>query len=92
MGLNVGGLWNKVQLYPKEFQSLFTVVPVALSRTTFKLLYTIEWSPEGSNRKSKEEETIYCWELYLKKIEGICVENKTVPENVISQSETRKIA
>ena len=68
---NVGGLWNKVHLYPKEFQSLFTVVPMALSRAIFKSLYTIQWSPEGSNKKS-EEETIYCWELYQKHIEGIC--------------------
>ncbi len=59
-----------MHLYPEEFQPLFTEVPVALSRATFKSLYRIEWSPEGSNRKSKEDETIYCWELYLKKIEG----------------------
>ena len=37
-------------------------------------LYTIEWSPYGSNKTSKEEETIYCWELYLKHIEGVCNE------------------
>jgi hypothetical protein len=36
-GLNdVGGIWNKVHLYPKELQ------PVALSRAAFKSLYIIE--------------------------------------------------
>jgi hypothetical protein len=42
-GLNdVGGIWNKVHLYPKELQPLFNEVPVALSRAAFKSLYIIE--------------------------------------------------
>ena len=76
-GLNdVGGTWNKVHFYPKEFQPLFTELPVALTRDTFKSLYIIEWSPEGSNRRHKEDETIYCFELYLKKIECTVVQYK----------------
>ena len=31
----------------------------------------IEWSPKGSNNRIKEDETIYCWENFLKKIEGV---------------------
>ena len=63
-------MWNRMQLFPEQFQPLFIMVPAVLSRAIFKSLYEIEWSPEGSNKKSREDDTLYCWELYLKKIEG----------------------
>ncbi|KAK3725848.1 hypothetical protein QZH41_020584 [Actinostola sp. cb2023] len=69
-GLNdVGGLWNLIQLNAEEFYSLFTFVPTEMSRSAFKSLCKIDWSPVGSNKRQREDATIYCWELFLKQIE-----------------------
>ena len=30
----------------------------------------IQYSPDGSNRRKEEDETVYCWEIFLQDIEG----------------------
>lgn len=70
-GLNdVGGLWETIKTHPAEFESLFTRRPVALTSAVFQSLLFIEWSEIGSNRRSQEDATIYCWELFLQSVEG----------------------
>ena len=70
-GVNdVGALWETIKRHPAEFESLFTRRPVALTSDVFKSLLFIEWSETGSNRRSQEDATIYCWELFLQSVEG----------------------
>ncbi|XP_046856273.1 uncharacterized protein LOC124449400 isoform X2 [Xenia sp. Carnegie-2017] len=70
MGINdVGGLLDTIKTHSHEFKPLFTELPKKFSRESFKAIYEIEWSLKGSNNRIKEDEAIYCWEIFLNKIE-----------------------
>ncbi|KAK3565178.1 hypothetical protein QTP86_000483 [Hemibagrus guttatus] len=69
-GLNsCGKLWNVVQANWIDFLPIFTKTYERLSRSSFRALFEISWSAEGTKRREEEEETIYYWELVLKMIE-----------------------
>nr|XP_055028865.1 G2/M phase-specific E3 ubiquitin-protein ligase-like [Misgurnus anguillicaudatus] len=69
-GMNsCGNLWKVVERNWKAFLPVFTNQQKPLSREDFRALFTISWSEEGSNLKDKEEDTIFCWELLLNKIQ-----------------------
>jgi len=44
---------------------LFVPVTQALDWLQIKGLYTIQWSDAASNRRQAEEETLYCFEVFL---------------------------
>lgn len=67
---DVTGLWNTIKTHPQQFEILFTATLLPISRTVMKDLTHIEWSEQGSNQKNKEDETIYCWEIFLRDVEG----------------------
>lgn len=70
-GLNsCGNLWDIVKINWIDFLPMFTKTNERLSRASFRALFEISWSAEGSKRREDEEETIYYWELVLKMIEG----------------------
>ncbi|XP_017323374.1 G2/M phase-specific E3 ubiquitin-protein ligase isoform X2 [Ictalurus punctatus] len=69
-GLNsCGNLWDIVKINWIDFLPIFTKTNERLSRASFRALFEISWSAEGSKRREDEEETIYYWELVLKMIE-----------------------
>lgn len=72
-GINdAGRLWETIKQHPKKFEILFTSKPCHLTRAAMKDLLQIEWSEEGCNRRNSEDATIYCWEIFLKNVEGTC--------------------
>lgn len=63
-----------VKRHGKEFKPLSTHQHKPLLRSDLQSLFIVEWSSVGSNKREEEEDTIYFWEMYLKKIEGaVCV-------------------
>lgn len=70
-GLNsYGKLWETIKVNWVDFLPIFTTVSKRISRTSFRGLFQISWSQEGSKKREEEEETTYYWELVLKMIEG----------------------
>lgn len=70
-GMNSCNLfWEKVATDWHEILPLFTDTSVRLSRTVFRELFYVKWSAEGSNRRDKEEDTMYQWECLLMSIQG----------------------
>ncbi|MCI4381193.1 hypothetical protein PGIGA_G00248760 [Pangasianodon gigas] len=68
-GLNsCGKLWDIVKTNWKDFLPIFTKTNKKISRSSFRALFEISWSAEGTKRREEEEETIYSWELVLKMI------------------------
>jgi hypothetical protein len=61
-----------IKSHSGEFESLFTERPVSITGEALKSLLFIEWSELGSNARIKEDATIYCWELFVKNVEGDC--------------------
>ena len=53
---------------PKAFLQVFAYSSMALTLLQLKGLYHIRWSEEGSNDRVEEEDTIYCWEHFLKQV------------------------
>lgn len=47
------------------FASFFSAKIEPFTLSQFKMLCNIFWSPEGSNARTGEDSTIYCWEAYL---------------------------
>ncbi|KAJ8046169.1 G2/M phase-specific E3 ubiquitin-protein ligase [Holothuria leucospilota] len=74
-GMNsVGDLWATASQNPNSFQQLFVAgKSKPLTHHTVRKLFTIRWADENVLLKEKEEDTIYCWEQFLKKCEeGEC--------------------
>lgn len=70
-GLNsCGNLWDLIKTNWIDFLPFFNKTSERISRSSFRALFKISWSPEGTKRREEEEETIYSWELVLKMIEG----------------------
>ncbi|KAK2840752.1 hypothetical protein Q7C36_012331 [Tachysurus vachellii] len=69
-GLNsCGKLWNIVKANWTDFLPIFTKTYERLLLSSFRALFDIGWSAEGTKRREEEEETIYHWELVLKMID-----------------------
>ncbi|KAI5094762.1 G2/M phase-specific E3 ubiquitin-protein ligase-like, partial [Silurus meridionalis] len=69
-GLNsCGKLWDIVKTNWIDFLPVFTKTSDRISRATFRSLFEISYSAQGTKRREEEEETVYCWELMLKMIE-----------------------
>ncbi|KAA0701590.1 hypothetical protein E1301_Tti023855 [Triplophysa tibetana] len=69
-GMNSCNLfWEKVATDWHEFLPIFTHTSVRLSRTVFRELFYVKWTAEGSNRREKEEDTMYQWECLLMSIQ-----------------------
>lgn len=70
-GLNsCGKLWDIVKANWIDFLPVFTKTSERLSLASFRTLFEISWSDQGTKRRAEEEESIYNWELVLKMIEG----------------------
>ncbi|XDV31700.1 hypothetical protein PO909_002663 [Leuciscus waleckii] len=70
-GMNsCGNLWKIVEKSWKVFLPVFTNQQRGLTREDFRSLFTVCWSEAGSNLREKEEDTIFCWELFLNKIQA----------------------
>ncbi|XP_038071285.1 uncharacterized protein LOC119740149 [Patiria miniata] len=65
----LGPLWEDVKGSPKASASLFIYDDHPLSVDVMRKLYKIEYSPPGSNNRNQEEDTIYCFEVFLQNCE-----------------------
>jgi len=63
-------LWSLVMMDHNALRSLF-VSSGSLTYDIFRKLYSVNWSPDGSNKRTDEEETIFCWELFIQKCSGM---------------------
>ncbi|XP_016376062.1 G2/M phase-specific E3 ubiquitin-protein ligase-like [Sinocyclocheilus rhinocerous] len=70
-GMNAcGQMWQVVQRNWETFAPLFTHTTKKLSRNDIRGLFDIKWSPQGSNKRDQEEDTIFLWEWWLMSIEN----------------------
>ena len=70
-GMNTcGNLWHQVERNWIAFLPIFTSTSREMSLPSFKGLYKISWSPQGSNQREREEETMFGWEMFLIAIQG----------------------
>ena len=58
------GFWEIIVSSPEAADGLLLFNYKKLDGATLKQLYQVEWS-ENSKRKEKEEDVIYCWELFI---------------------------
>lgn len=68
----VGGFLDALKLAPEVMQSLFVNKEEPLRFRTMRDMYTIDWSPEGSNNHALEKKAVYCLEAFLADCEGTC--------------------
>ena len=61
-------LTKYVRRNPKAFLQVFTYSSATLTVQQLQGIYHIKWSEEGSNNHAEEEDTIYCWEQFLKQV------------------------
>ncbi|XP_076142999.1 G2/M phase-specific E3 ubiquitin-protein ligase-like [Alosa pseudoharengus] len=65
-GMNIcGNLWSQVERNWVAFLPIFTNTSGEMSLSSFKGLYKMSWSPQGSNQRRREEETMFGWEMFL---------------------------
>ncbi|XP_076731533.1 G2/M phase-specific E3 ubiquitin-protein ligase-like [Maylandia zebra] len=62
-----GRFWQMVKRCWKQFLPVFTIAGNKLTRNSFQDLFTIGWSPAGSDRREKA--TIFQWEWWLMAIQ-----------------------
>ena len=67
----LGPLWDLAQQNPRETKALFIHDPQPITAADFRKLYDISYSPEGANNRVLEEDTVYCWELFILTFAGI---------------------
>ena len=63
-------LWQTVKENSAKFKPLLFTTPQALDKAQFERLCAYDRSPEGSNNRISEEQSIYSWEMFLQDIEG----------------------
>ena len=69
-GINrVGGLWDLIMKDPLPWEDAFCKRR-SVSKKFFIEEMEIQYSPDGSNRRKEENETVYSWEIFLQDIEG----------------------
>lgn len=52
---------------------MFSAMSQNMNKRMFQSLYDIKWSGIGSNRRAEEEDSIYCWKIFLQDIDGIYI-------------------
>jgi hypothetical protein len=67
---SLGTLWQTVKENAAKFKPLLCTAPQALDKAQFERLCVYDRSPEGSNNRIAEEQSIYSWEMFLQDIEG----------------------
>lgn len=72
---DVAGFWKLVAANSTQFKTLFCHKCLSLNKEQFQSLFKINFSEEGSNKRSFEEETMYSWELFLQDVCGILETN-----------------
>ncbi|XP_061168356.1 uncharacterized protein LOC133180090 [Saccostrea echinata] len=65
---DVAGFWKLVAANSTQFRSLFCHQCLPLTKEKFESLLKINFSDEGSNKRSQEEDTVYSWELFLQDV------------------------
>ena len=73
----LGPLWEKVKRNPGTASELFIHSYKPLTMADVKKLYIVEYSPQGSNNRIKEEDTVYSFEIFLQNCQGIHYHFKT---------------
>ncbi|XP_041070754.1 G2/M phase-specific E3 ubiquitin-protein ligase isoform X2 [Carcharodon carcharias] len=68
-GLKVLGVLENIQKYPEVFAELLCYKPQKLTAETFGKLFSINFSPDGSNRRIAESRVIGFWRDYLADVE-----------------------
>ena len=69
-GINkVSGLWDLIMKDPLPWEDAFCKRR-SVSKKFFIEEMEIQYSPDGSNRRKEENETVYSWEIFLQDIEG----------------------
>lgn len=66
----VGSLYQEMIRTPDEFSRLFVHQNVNLKFDTFRSLYQLNFSPDGSNNRRLERDTVYCLEAFLMECDG----------------------
>lgn len=67
---DVAGFWQLVAANSTQFKTLFCHQWLSLNKEQFQSLFKINFSEEGSNNRSFEEETMYSCELFLQDLSG----------------------
>ncbi|KAK3090577.1 hypothetical protein FSP39_012823 [Pinctada imbricata] len=65
---SVSNFWSLVKSNPAIFKALFCYTVEPLSKQQFESLCNVSYSEIGSNKRCLEDETIYCWEVFLQDI------------------------
>lgn len=69
-GLNhIAGIGAVVKKHPSLFTAFLSAKVEPINLCTLKMLCNFSWSPEGSNGRTREDSTVYCWELFLQDAE-----------------------
>jgi len=61
----LGQLGDIVRRHPQTMRSLFPAPTSKRTLVDLKQLYSVKWSPTGSNRRNEEEEAIFFFEMFL---------------------------
>ncbi|CAB4030171.1 G2 M phase-specific E3 ubiquitin- ligase-like [Paramuricea clavata] len=71
-GLNsIGQLGDRILQNKQLFDLTLGNQHPSLTKSSFMTLYKINRSEEGSNQSSKEDSTIYCFEIFLQDLERV---------------------
>ncbi|XP_053374839.1 G2/M phase-specific E3 ubiquitin-protein ligase-like [Mercenaria mercenaria] len=69
-GVNeLNNMWDLIQMYSHLFKQLFCYPAVPLKKEDFDEMMEPTYSEPGSNMRSKEDDTMYSWELFLQDIQ-----------------------
>jgi len=71
----VGRLWEIITENHASFEKLFCHCPKQLTKDDIDSLCDYNFSEEGSNSRTAEEETVYAWEVFLEAIEGTIIKS-----------------
>ena len=83
-GMNsIGKFGDTVMSNVSLFELLLSNKRPKLTCNKFEELYTIDFSCQGSNKRSKEEDVIYCFELFLTDLEDGQVNQLSLEELLI---------
>ncbi|XP_051872649.1 G2/M phase-specific E3 ubiquitin-protein ligase isoform X1 [Pristis pectinata] len=69
-GLKILGVLENIQTYPEKFSELLCYKPQKLSSEIIGNLFSVNFSPNGSNRIIAESKVVSFWRDYLADVEG----------------------
>jgi len=61
----LGELFSLMKTHPTVMEQLFVDMGNKTTLSQLKSLYHVQWSSVGDNKKTAEEDSIYCWEIFL---------------------------